>query len=273
MILLTRSGDAQAVRELVESAFNSRYDNLTNLLSISSAAVAAVEEKGHTLPPDLVVAAWTMHGNALRMTGQYEEAQRALEQAAELLPLADRQRRIEYLEVQASLHRNTGKLESAARLVGAVIEAEIPLRCSPFAVRACNLMGLVMLDAGGRSQALRWFQLALNFVVPETPVDLVASAGHNMVETLLAEGRFEEASTAMLTLEPLYKRFKSARLTAKAEWLRARMCRAVDQPAAARLAYERAHEALRTEPRSPELLDLEAEMTGLGFHTAPGARA
>ena len=73
--------------------------------------------------------------------------------------------------------------------------------------------------------------------------------------------------------EPLYKRFKSARLTAKAEWLKARMCRAVDQLEAARLAYERAYESLGTEPRSPELLDLEAEMAGLGFHTAPGVRA
>jgi hypothetical protein len=37
----------------------------------------------------------------------------------------------------------------------------------------------------------------------------------------------------------------------------------VHQPAAAALAYQRAHERLSTEPRSPELPDLEAEMADL----------
>ena len=47
----------------------------------------------------------------------------------------------------------------------------------------------------------------------------------------------------------------------------------MDELAAARLAYERAHTHLSLEPRSPELLDLEAEMTGLGFSIGPGYTA
>jgi tetratricopeptide (TPR) repeat protein len=273
MILLTRSEDAQSVRELVESAFNSRYGNLTKLLSVSSAAVAAVEEKRNVMPPDLVVAAWTQRSNALRIAGQYEEAEQALEPALELLPLAEQARRIECLEVQASLHRNTGRLESAARLLCAVLEAQSPWSRSPGAVRASNLLGIVMLDAGARARALQWFRTALDLAVFGTPADLVASAGHNLAETLLAEGRFEEASAALVSLEPLYKQLESARVEAKAEWLRARLCRAVDELAAARLAYERAHAHLSLEPRSPELLDLEAEMTGLGFPIGPGYTA
>lgn len=267
MILLTRSDDAQSVGELVRLAFNSRYDNLANLLSVSSAAVAAVEEK--RLPPDLVVAAWTQHGNALRITGQYEEAEQALERAGELALLAGKQVQIDLLEVVASLHRNTGRFESAVRLLAAALVLQSPWACSPLAARAHNLMGIVFLDAGGRARALQLFKTALDLAGPETPVDVVASTGHNLVEALLAEGRLAEASAALLSLEALYRRFRSARLEAKAEWLRARLCRAVHQPAAAALAYQRAHERLSTEPRSPELLDLEAEMADLIGPTGP----
>jgi tetratricopeptide (TPR) repeat protein len=273
MILLTRSDDAHSVGELVRLAFNSRYENLSNLLSISSAAVAAVEEKSSGLPPDLVVAAWTQHGNALRITGQYEEAERALEQAGELAALAGKQVQIDLLEVWASLHRNTSRLESAGRLLATALALQSPWSCSPLAARAHNLLGIVLLDAGGRARALQLFKTALDLAGPETPVDVVASTGHNLVEALLAEERFEEACAAMLSLEALYRRFRSARLEAKAEWLRARLCRAVHQPAAAALAYRRAHERLSTEPRSPELLDLEAEMADLIAPTGPGLAA
>jgi len=47
----------------------------------------------------------------------------------------------------------------------------------------------------------------------------------------------------------------------------------VDELAAARLAYERAHGQLSLEPRSPELLDLEVEMAGFGFPVGPGLAA
>lgn len=269
MILLTRSDDEQFVRELVESAYDSRYNNLTKMLSFSGAAVAAVEEAGRGLPPDLVVAAWTHRGNALRITGQYDEAAKALEQVAELVPRVEEPARLEWMEVRASLHRNTGRLDKAFRLLCTVAETLDLQRSASAAARASNLLGIVLLDMGRRPLALRWFRFALDLSHAGTPADVVVSAGHNLIEALLAEGRYEEAVTAMLTLEPSYQRFKSARITAKAAWLRARLCRAVDQMEAAGVAYERAHAAMSLEPRSPELFDLEAEMAGLGLHRAP----
>src|SRR4051812_18367236 len=107
MILLTRRGDAQAVRDLVVSAFEARYHNLTELLSLASTAVACAEEQADALPVDLVTAAWTHYGNALRIAGQYQDAERALERAA-ALPASGLQTRVELLEVRAALHRNTG---------------------------------------------------------------------------------------------------------------------------------------------------------------------
>jgi hypothetical protein len=53
------------------------------------------------------------------------------------------------------------------------------------------------------------------------------------------------------------------RLAAKVEWMRARLCRELQQLHAARLAYERAYALLITEPRSPELSNLLKEMAEL----------
>ena len=259
MILLTRGGDAQTVRALVVSAFEARYHKLTELLSLASTAVAVAEEKADVLPVDLVTAAWMHYGNALRIAGQYQEAERALERAA-ARPASDLQTRVELLEVRAALHRNTGRLDSAARFLVSALKAQTSV--SPSIVRTCNLLGLVALEAGDRPEALRFFNTALQLVVPDTPFDVVASTGHNLAEALIAEGRYGAASAALMFVEPYYLRLTSARLMAKAEWMRARLWGALHQVPAARWAYERAHAHLSTEPRSHELPDLVNEMAG-----------
>ncbi len=262
MILSTRIANAQTVRELVDSAVAARYQDLTTLLSLSSAAVALAEEKSDELPADLVVAAWTQYGNALRIAGRYQEAERALDRAA-AQPAFDPPTRIELLEVRACLHRNTGRFESAARFLTTAIEAQRSSGCAHDEARTYNLLGIVYLDAGDRPQALRAFRTALRLVGPNTPLDLVVSAGHNLFETLIATGRFLAASAALVSLEPYYGRITSARLSGKAEWMRARLCRGLRQVPAAELAYERAYALLSTEARAGELADLVKEMTSL----------
>ena len=260
MILSTRGASAQTVRELVDSAVAARYQDLPTLLSLSSAAVTLAEEKRDDLPADLVVAAWTQYGNALRIAGRYPEAERALDRAA-AQPAFDAPTRIELLEVKACLHRNTGRFESALRFLTTAIEAQRPIGRAHDETRTYNLLGMVYLDAGDRPQALRAFRTALRLIGPNTPIDLVVSTGHNMFETLIAAGRFSAASAALVSLEPYYGRLTSARLSAKAEWMRARLCRGLRQLPAAELAYERAYAILSTEARAGELADLVKEMT------------
>lgn len=79
-----RVANAERVKELIDSAFAARYQDLTVMLKLSSAAVALAEEKSHELPPDLMVAAWTQYGNALRIAGRYPEAERVLKRATAL---------------------------------------------------------------------------------------------------------------------------------------------------------------------------------------------
>lgn len=87
--------------------------------------------------------------------------------------------------------------------------------------------------------------------------------GHNLMEALIHDGRLAAASSALALLEPFYRRITSKRLAAKAEWVRALLCRKLQQFHAAQLAYERAYELLITEPRSPELATLVKEMAEL----------
>ena len=158
-------------------------------------------------------------------------------------------------------HRNTGRFESALRFLTTAIEAQRPIGRAHDETRTYNLLGMVYLDAGDRPQALRAFRTALRLIGPNTPIDLVVSTGHNMFETLIAAGRFSAASAALVSLEPYYGRLTSARLSAKAEWMRARLCRGLRQLPAAELAYERAYAILSTEARAGELADLVKEMT------------
>src|ERR1043165_6327864 len=96
-----RLASAERVRELLDLAFASRFHDQATMLKLASTAVALAEEKSHVLPPDLLVAAWTLYGNALRIAGRYQEAERALERAAKL-PASDPPTRTNLLEIRAS---------------------------------------------------------------------------------------------------------------------------------------------------------------------------
>lgn len=251
---LQRRGLASAVRvrELVDSAFASRYHDLATMLQLSSSAVALAEEKRHEISADLMVAAWTQYGNALRIAGRFPEAERALERASG--PSAsDPATRANLLEVKASLYRNTGRYASAAESLKAAV-AEHQANADPLGeARTLNLLGIVYRDVEDLPRAFRAFRTALDLLGPAAPVDALAMTGHNLMETLIADGRLPAAASALALLEPFYRRITSARLGAKAEWLRARLCRELQQLPAAQLAFEQAHALLATEPRYPDL--------------------
>jgi tetratricopeptide (TPR) repeat protein len=254
-----RVANAVRVREMVDAAFAARYQDLEAMLTISSRAVALAEEKIHELPTDLVVAAWTQYGNALRIAGDFEKAEKALGRAS-ALPVSDLPTKIHLLEVTASLHRNTDRFESAVHFLTVAAEAYRSIGDSLGEARTYNLLGLVCFDWKDWQRALSAYQTALNLLGPDSPIDVVATTGHNLVETLIADRRLGAAAAALAILEPFFRRFPPGSLTAKTEWLRARLCRGLGQLSAARLAYDRAYALLSTEPRSPDLTELIREM-------------
>ena len=257
-----RLANAERVRELVDSAFASRYHDIGAMLKLSSAAVALAEEKIHEIPVDLLVVAWTQYGNALRITGRYQESEKALDRAA-ALPASDPPTKIHLLEIRAALHRNTGRFESATEFLTAAIDGHKSIGDSDGEARTWNLLGMACLDSGDLPRALRAFQTALDLFSPDAPLDVVTSTGHNLVKALIADGRLSAAASGVALLEPLYRRLTSTRLAAKVEWMRGRLCRELQQYHAAQLAYERAHALMITETHSPELPNLLKEMAEL----------
>jgi tetratricopeptide (TPR) repeat protein len=257
-----RVATAVRVRELVDAAFATRYQDMRAMLKLSSRAVALAEEKLHELPPDLVVAAWTQYGNAFRIAGRYREAEKALDRAA-ALPASDLATKINLLEITANLHRSTGRFESAVRLLNEVIVAQRGSGDPNGAARTYNLLGMTYLDSEDLQLALRAYKTALDLFDADAPLEVVASTGHNILEILLAQGRLGAAASVLVILEPFYRRLTSTRLSAKAEWARARLCRELKQFSAAQMAYERAYTLLSTDSLAPELAELAKEMSAL----------
>lgn len=257
-----RAANAERVRELVDAAFAARFHDVPSMLRISSTAVALAEERLDELPVDLIVAAWTQYGNALRITGRFREAERALSRAAALGP-GDLDTRIHLLEVTASLQRVTGNFERAVELLDSAIQLQECFGNLNGEARTRNLLGIVYYDCADWPKAISAFQSALHLLGPGAPVDILVSTGHNLLDTLIAAGRLSAAASFLVILEPFHNRLTSARLLAKAHWMRARLCRQMNQFSAARIAYERAHALLSTEPRVPELAELLGEIADL----------
>lgn len=262
---LTASSAAEVeIKELVAASFAARYVDLVASLETSRSAVALVEEHLAGLPVDLVVSAWTQYGNALRLNGRYAEAAVALAQAAECCPSEQPSHASAHLlSVQASLHLNTGRFAGAAGCLLPAITALQTLGDPDGEARLHVLLGVVYKDWGKLPEAFRSFQNAMRLLGPSTPAEIVVAAGHNLFEALIKADRLEDAAAALAVLEPHYRRLTSPRIQAKSEWMRARLCRAMGQLSAARLAYERAYEILNAGPSSPELIALSAEMAAL----------
>jgi tetratricopeptide (TPR) repeat protein len=251
--------DTEAIKNLVDASFACRYADLAAMLGHSTAAVALVEAVQEELPAEIVARAWTQHGNALRLTGRYGEAECLLDRAA-ALPVSDLPTGIHLLEVRSSLERNLGRYESAEKCLADALAAYESLADPVGLARTYNLLGLAYSESGDRSQAFRAYQTALSFLGQGAPLDILATTGHNLFHSLIAAGRLDAAEAALASLEPLYSRLTATRLTAKAAWMRARLFRRLRRRLAARRAYDRAYELLRTAQTSPELAQLVQEM-------------
>jgi tetratricopeptide (TPR) repeat protein len=266
-----RVANAERVRELVDSAFATRYHDIEGTLKTASQAVALAEEARSELSADLIAAAWTEYGNALRLTGRYEESERALDRAGSE-SISDIPTKAHLFEVKASLYRNTRRFEGAINLLQSAIGLQRSIGDSAGEARHNNHMGIVYLDSGDPERALCVFQTALDLFGIDAPTDVLISTGHNMVEAMIAAGRLAGATAGLAVLEPYHRGLTSVRLAAKSEWLRARLCLELRQPSAAKLAFERAHKLLINEPRSPELSSLVKEMAELEAQMARKAK-
>ena len=192
------------VEALLQRAWDLRHESPEETRRISRMAVLAAgalspEVHGASRVADLLSRASAGYGNACRIAGDLDEAQEALDQAAELLAqgtgdLADRARIYEF---KASLEAARGNYDSALAALDAAYALHIERDDAHMAGRDLITKGLYFGHTGRSRDAFRLTQRGLGMVDETREPGLVLSAIHNQIWFLVESGRLREARSLL----------------------------------------------------------------------------
>ncbi len=195
------------VEALLQRAWDQRHESPDETRRISRLAVLAAaalspETEGaldSQAAADLLSRASAGYGNACRIAGDLDEAQQALDQAAELLPqgtgdLGDRARLYEF---QASLEAARGKYTPALTALDAAYALHLERGDSHLAGRDLITKGLYTGHMGRSRDAFHLTRRGLDMVDEAREPGLVLSAIHNQLWFLVESGRLREARSLL----------------------------------------------------------------------------
>ncbi len=192
------------VEALLQRAWDLRHESPEETRRISRMAVlaaGALSSEVHGAPrvADLLSRASASYGNSCRIAGDLDEAQEALDQAAELLTqgtgdLADRARIYEF---KASLEAARGNYDSALAALDAAYALHIERDDVHMAGRDLITKGLYLGHTGRSRDAFRLTQRGLGMVDETREPGLVLSAIHNQLWFLVESGRLREARSLL----------------------------------------------------------------------------
>jgi tetratricopeptide (TPR) repeat protein len=192
------------VEALLQRAWDLRHESPEETRRISRMAVlaaGALSPEVHGTPgvADLLSRASAGYGNACRIAGDLDEAQEALDQAAELLTqgtgdLADRARVYEF---KASLEAARGNYDSALAALDAAYALHVERDDAHMAGRDLITKGLYLGHTGRSRDAFRLTQRGLGMVDEAREPGLVLSAIHNQLWFLVESGRLREARSLL----------------------------------------------------------------------------
>jgi tetratricopeptide (TPR) repeat protein len=255
--LAKRPHGALQIKDLVESSFQSRFEDGRGLKAASAAVLLA--QKDPTIPADLRAAAWTQFGNALRFSGKLRQAETALAKALGFLtPESDPRTRANLLEITASLHRARRRFVESEACLTEAIEIHRSLGDSQAEARDLVLLGINECDASLFCRALGSYQRALRLLDEESDPLLYVSACHGLIDTLWISGRPQAAAAAFDVAEPVFRRVSENHLIGKLTWLKARILVALGEKERAAEAFAKA-ESYLTELSDSDLEVFEAE--------------
>lgn len=192
------------VESLIDRAWSLRHESPAEMLRTARLAVLqanSLSAKTHGAPElaDVQSRAWAVYGNASRVAGDLDEAQRALDRAAELLELGtgEASARARLYELQASLESARGNDDLALTALDAAYAIYHERGDGHMAGRVLISKGLYAGYAGRLREALRLTQQGLQRVDEAQDPGLVLSALHNQLWFLLESGRAREARTML----------------------------------------------------------------------------
>jgi len=194
----------ELVEALLQRAWDLRHESPEETRRISRMAVLAAgalspEIHGAPRVADLLSRASASYGNACRIAGDLDEAQEALDRAAELLArgtgdLADRARIYEF---KASLEAARGNYDPAMAALDAAYALHIERDDTHMAGRDLITKGLYLGHTGRSRDAFRLTQRGLGMVDETREPGLVLSAIHNQLWFLVESGRLREARSLL----------------------------------------------------------------------------
>jgi tetratricopeptide (TPR) repeat protein len=192
------------VEALLQRAWDLRHESPEETRRISRMAVLAAgalsaEIHGAPRVADLLSRASAGYGNACRIAGDLDEAQEALDQAAELLAqgTGDLMDRARIYEFKASLEAARGNYDSAMAALDAAYALHIERDDAHMAGRDLITKGLYLGHTGRSRDAFRLTQRGLGMVDETREPGLVLSAIHNQLWFLVESGRLREARSLL----------------------------------------------------------------------------
>jgi tetratricopeptide (TPR) repeat protein len=177
---------------------------------------------------DLRTEALAALANAKRLAGRFDEARHALKAAWEHLEkgTGDSLEEANLLGLEASLIRDLGRFEEAARLLDRALdiykEAGDSSSCAKILIKQANSLGY-----SDPAKAVPILQDALALLDSSEEPRLELCARHNLVWFLNDDGRVEEALTFLELSRPLYSAFADSWTQLRLHWIEARLSRSL----------------------------------------------
>lgn len=219
------------VEILLRLSFEQRYSSPREMLRLARAARFAVEETDHpmfyteALHFDLRARVWGELANAWRVNENFEEAEKALETARELLEqgTGDPMLAARIDDLEASLRRAQRRLDEAGRLLDRVYRAYSKIGERHLAGRALMSKGIVLEIDKKPEEAIRSLKKAITLIDSERDPQLHAAAHHSILKTLVDSERYAEAGKLLLESD-LRRKFASDPLNLlRLRWVEAKI--------------------------------------------------
>ncbi|HKI05811.1 MAG TPA: hypothetical protein VKK31_27775 [Thermoanaerobaculia bacterium] len=194
----------ELVEALLERAWALRHEDLAGMrrtarLSVLAANGLSRKIYGASKVADIRCRASAAYGNACRIAGELDEAQQALDRAADLLAkgTGDPLIRAQLYEFQASLEAARGHFVLALTALDAAHAIHLERGDRHMAGRALIAKGLHTGRTGQPREASRLTQQGLEMVDEARDPGLVLSAIHNQLWFLVESGRPREARSLL----------------------------------------------------------------------------
>ena len=252
--------------ELLDRCQALRYDDPARMVDLARSAAFFADRLdprryGSHRVADLRCRAWTELANAYRVADRLDEAEGALETAAEchVAGTADEIFGARLLEIQASLDADHRRFPDAMAALDQVSAIHFRRGDRHLAGRVLLKKGLYAGYDCDPEQAIRLLEEGLALVEPERDPGLVFGALHNLAHSLIECGRLEEARELLRSNRFGDPRGRVSRLTVR--WLEGRIDAGLGY-------FSRAEETLQEVRRGFEELGLRYKSALAGLELA-----